>query len=166
MASWLDSLRSGAWLTRERTRLVAMAVLAAGGGGLIYVAATAQGTNFSSFYAAGTLALQGHALAVYDTDQHHARQQALFGPATLLVGQAASLAGYLAAMRALFRSAVPTADRLWLLLGAARAILAATLTVALLAMVTTFAFGIDIWPAFLASSHTARTALLESGDVG
>jgi Glycosyltransferase family 87 len=47
-----------------------------------------------------------------------------------------------------------------------RTILAATVTVTLLVVITTLAFGIDIWPAFFASSHIARTALLESGDVG
>jgi alpha-1,2-mannosyltransferase len=260
----LDTLRSGAWLTRERMRLVALAVLLASGGGLVYLAATAHGavdfkgrplgTDFASFYAAGTLALHGHALAVYDAVQHYARQQALFGPATpyyawlyppffllpvaalallpyvpaLLIWQAAGFAGYLLAMRALIRSTVPAPDRLWLLLATAfppvfitfghgqnglataallagalaalprrplvagvlfglmvykpqfglliplallasghwRAIVAASVTVALLVMVTTLTFGIEIWPAFFASSHFARTALLESGDVG
>lgn len=267
MVCLLDTLRSGAWLTRERMRLVALAVLAAAGGGLIYLVATAHGivdfkgrplgTDFASFYAAGTLVLQGHALAAFDPALHYAREQALFGPSTpyycwfyppyfllpatalallpyvpaLVLWQAASFAGYLFVMRALVRSTAPpsaAADRLWLLLAAAyppvlinfghgqngllsaallagalaalprrpvaagvllgllvykpqfglliplaliaggywRTILAATVTVGVFTIVTTAAFGIDIWQAFIVSSHIARTALLESGDVG
>jgi alpha-1,2-mannosyltransferase len=156
MAYLLDSLRSGDWLTRERMRLVALAVLAAGGGGLIFLAATAHGiidfkgrplgTDFASFYAAGSLVLEGHALAAFDQALIYAREQALFGPAApyycwlyppyfllpvgalallpyvpaLVLWQAASFAGYLAAMRALIRAVAPSApDRLWMLLAAA-----------------------------------------------
>jgi alpha-1,2-mannosyltransferase len=156
MASWLDSLRSGAWLTRERMKLVALALLTAAGGGLIYLAASAHGitdfkgrplgTDFSAFYVAGTLVLEGHALTAFDQALLYAREQALFGPAVayypwvyppffllpmtalallpylpaLIVGQVVSFAGYLVAMRALIRAAAPSApDRLWLLLAAA-----------------------------------------------
>jgi alpha-1,2-mannosyltransferase len=262
----LDTLRSGAWLTRERMRLVALAVLVASGGSLVYLAATAHGavdfkgrplgTDFASFYAAGTLVLQGHALAAFDQALLYAREQALFGPASgyycwlyppvfllpvaalallpyvpaLLLGQAVSFAGYIVAMRALLRAVAPqaAADRLWLLLAAAfppvlinfghgqnglataallagalatlprrpilagmlfglliykpqfglliplaliaggywRTILAAAVTVALLVAVTSLAFGIDIWPAFMAASHLGRTMLIEQGAAG
>ena len=267
MTYWLDTLRSGAWLTRERLRLVAVAVLVAAGGGLVFLAATAHGmidfngrplgTDFSSFYAAGTYALAGHPLAAYDQAMHYAREQALFGAATpyyawlyppyflLLVGalallpylpalvlwQAASCAGYLAAMRALVRSAPPAiagGDQLWLLLAIAyppvlinfghgqnalltaallagaltalprrpvmagvlfgllvykpqfglliplalmaggywRTIFAAAVTIGLFTLAATAAFGIDVWPAFMASARVARTVLLESGAAG
>ncbi|MEJ2374266.1 MAG: hypothetical protein P8Y53_21295 [Pseudolabrys sp.] len=86
MVRSLETLRSGAWLTRERMRLMAIAVLIAAGGGLVYLAATAHGlidfkgrplgTDFSSFYAAGSYALAGHPLAVYDPALHFAREQA------------------------------------------------------------------------------------------
>jgi len=155
MARFLDTVRSGAWLTGERMRLVAIAVLVAGSAGLIFLATTAHGvvdfkgrplgTDFSSFYAAGTLALEGHTVSVYNVALHYAREQALFGPATpyyawfyppffllpmaalallpyvpaLLLWEAASFAGYLLAMRALIREAGLVPHRLWLLLATA-----------------------------------------------
>ncbi len=265
MIRCLEILRGGGWLTRERMRLMAIAVLIAGGGGLVYLAATAHGltdfkgrplgTDFSSFYAAGTYALGGHSLAAYDPSLHYAREQALFGAATpyyswlyppyflllaaalallpylpaLILWQGASLAGYLVAMRTLVRSATPAPpDRLWLLLAVAypavlvnlghgqnglltaallagglavlprrpvlagvmfglmvykpqfglmiplaliaggywRAFLAAAATVVLFTLATTTAFGVPIWPAFLAAARIGRTLLLESGADG
>src|SRR5271156_3730092 len=89
-------LRSGAWLTRERIRLVAIAVLFASAVGLIYLLVTANGlvdiqgrplgTDFSSFYAAGTHVLDGHPEAPYDLARQHAREQAIFGLATPFYG--------------------------------------------------------------------------------
>ena len=91
-----DVLRSGAWLTRERIRLVAIAVLFASGVGLIYLLVTANGlvdiqgrplgTDFSSFYAAGTHVLDGHPDAPYDLSRQYAREQAMFGAATPFYG--------------------------------------------------------------------------------
>ncbi len=91
-----DVLRSGAWLTRERIRLVAIAVLFASGIGLIYLLVTANGlvdiqgrplgTDFSSFYAAGTHVLDGHPDAPYDLSRQYAREQAMFGAATPFYG--------------------------------------------------------------------------------
>jgi alpha-1,2-mannosyltransferase len=91
-----DVLRSGAWLTRERVGLVAVAILSVSGVALVYLAATAHGlvdtqgrplgTDFSSFYAAGTHVLDGHPDAPYDLARQHARQQAIFGPATPFYG--------------------------------------------------------------------------------
>ena len=65
----LDALRSGAFLTRERVRLVCLALLAAYVVGFAYLALTANGlsdaqgrplgTDFSNIYAAGTYVLEG-----------------------------------------------------------------------------------------------------------
>src|SRR5436309_2254785 len=64
MAGFFALLRSGEWLTRERIRLVAGAVLVASLAGLGYLLATSNGpndyqgrplgTDFSNVYAAGT----------------------------------------------------------------------------------------------------------------
>ena len=71
-----DMLRSGAWLTRERTRLAAAALLVASVAGLLYLAVTAHGlidlqgrplgTDFSNVYAAGTYVLDGDPEAPFD----------------------------------------------------------------------------------------------------
>lgn len=91
-----DILRSGAWLTRERIRLVAIAILGVSCVALVYLLATANGlvdlqgrplgTDFSSFYAAGTHVLDGHPDAPYDLARQHAREQAIFGAATPFYG--------------------------------------------------------------------------------
>jgi alpha-1,2-mannosyltransferase len=91
-----DILRSGDWLTRERVRLVAVAILGVSIVALVYLVVTAHGlvdtqgrplgTDFSSFYAAGTHVLDGHPDAPYDMARQHARQQAIFGPATPFYG--------------------------------------------------------------------------------
>jgi hypothetical protein len=92
MAACIDVLRTGAWLTRERMRLVGFAVLVAAALGTVYLAVTSDGlndqfgrplgTDFSSFYAAGTLVQDGTPAAVYDHVAHFAREKALFGSAT------------------------------------------------------------------------------------
>ena len=74
MAGFIALLRSGAFLTRERVRLVAFFVLAASLVGLVYLGAGASGpndshgrplgTDFASFYAAGTLVRDGLAAPV------------------------------------------------------------------------------------------------------
>ena len=96
MAGIIDLFRSGAWLTRERTRLIALAVLAAGLAGTIFVVATSNGridrfgrplgTDFSNAYAAGTFVLNGHPAAPFDPPQQYAREQAIFGAATPFYG--------------------------------------------------------------------------------
>lgn len=137
----IDALRTGAWLTRARVRLWALAVLVAAAGGLVYLLATANGlidfqgrplgTDFSSFYAAGTHALAGNPALPYDGASQHAREQAMFGPdapfyswlyppfflfiaaalallpygPALALWQGATLALYLLAMRAVLRAA-------------------------------------------------------------
>jgi len=47
-----------------------------------------------------------------------------------------------------------------------RSFAAAAATVALLALAVTFAFGIDVWTAFLASTKFTRTVVLEQGGTG
>ena len=144
MARLLDVLRTGDWLTRERMRLVSLAVLAASALGLCFLLLTADGlndyqgrplgTDFSSFYAAGTYVQDGQPAMPFDPAAQHAREQKLFGAATpfyswayppfflfiaaalallsypvaLLVWQGATLLSYLGVTRAiLFPSAVP-----------------------------------------------------------
>ena len=92
MAGWIDLLRSGAWLTAERIRRVALAVLAACLIGACFVIATSDGlndrfgrplgTDFSSFYAAGSMVRDGQPAAVFDREGHFAREKAIFGSAT------------------------------------------------------------------------------------
>jgi hypothetical protein len=47
-----------------------------------------------------------------------------------------------------------------------RTFAAASVTVALLTLVTTLTFGIKVWPAFLESTHFTRIVVLEAGDTG
>jgi hypothetical protein len=92
----IDILRSGSWLTRERIRLVAAALLIASAAGFLFLVVTAHGgvdlqgrplgTDFSNVYAAGTYVLDGHADAAFDPPQQFAREQAIFGPATQFYG--------------------------------------------------------------------------------
>ena len=94
-SAW-QSLRSGRWLTADRARtysliLLAFYALAAIGwvalsDGLIDRNGKPIGTDFSSFYAAGRMALEGHAAAVYDMAAHYAREQQIFGAATPYYG--------------------------------------------------------------------------------
>ena len=79
-----DLLRSGAWLTRERVRLVAFAVLVASAAGFIFLIVTAHGlvdlqgrpigTDFSNVYAAGTYVRDGNPDAPFDLAHQHARE--------------------------------------------------------------------------------------------
>ncbi len=96
MAGFIDILRSGAWLTRERMRLVAFALLAAMAIGGAFLIATSDGlndrfgrplgTDFSNVYAAGTYVLDGEPAAPFDPARQFAREQAIFGPATQFYG--------------------------------------------------------------------------------
>jgi len=91
-----ELLRSGAWLTRERIRLIAAAVLIASVAGFLYLVVTANGlvdqqgrplgTDFSDVYAAGTYVLDGHPEAPFDPARQHAREQQIFGEATPFYG--------------------------------------------------------------------------------
>jgi len=147
MAGFIDLFRSGGWLTRERVRLVALAVLAASliGAGFLIVTAHGLndrlgrplGTDFASFYAAGTLVRDGMAASAYDHAAHFAREQAIFGSATqfyffpyppfflllagafallsyplaLILWQCATLALYLLSIRAIVFSSWPGLSR-------------------------------------------------------
>ncbi len=267
MGGYIDILRTGAWLTRERMRLVAFALLAAFVFGAGFLIATSNGlndrfgrplgTDFSNVYAAGTYVLDGEPTAPFDPAKQFAREQAIFGQATqfygwhyppfflglagllaampywlaLIVWQGATLGLYLLAMRAIVPDDLPEkikSDRLWLLLalafpavvinlgqahngfltaaliGAAlvmlderpihvgiligclaykpqfglliplvliatgrwRVFFAAAATVAVLALAVTFALGIDVWSAFLASTKFTRAVVLEQSGTG
>ncbi|WP_366145099.1 hypothetical protein [Bradyrhizobium sp.] len=73
--SWQE-LRTGRWLTAARARTYSLILLAfyalatigwiALSNGIIDRNGKPIGTDFSSFYAAGSLALEGHATAIYD----------------------------------------------------------------------------------------------------
>jgi hypothetical protein len=96
MATLNETLRSGAWLTAERIRLVAFGVLAAGLIGAGFLIATANGVNdrlgrplgtdFSNVYAAGTYVLDGQPAAPFDPARQYAREQAIFGAKTDFYG--------------------------------------------------------------------------------
>ncbi len=96
MARFLAQFRSSAWLTRERMRLVAFAVLVAALLGAIFLVVTADrlndrfgrplGTDFSSVYAAETYVLDGEPAAPFDPTRQYAREQAIFGAATPFYG--------------------------------------------------------------------------------
>ena len=85
MAGFIDILRSGAWLARERVRLVALALLAASVLGAGFLIATSDGlndrfgrplgTDFSNVYAAGVSALHGDATAPFDIFRQQAQEQ-------------------------------------------------------------------------------------------
>jgi alpha-1,2-mannosyltransferase len=91
-----QGLRSGRWLTAVRARgysLILLGVYAiavvgwiALSDGLIDRNGKPLGTDFSSFYAAGSLVLDGRAGDVYDIALHYAREQQIFGGATPYYG--------------------------------------------------------------------------------
>jgi alpha-1,2-mannosyltransferase len=95
-ASAWQGLRSGRWLTAERIRvyslilLVLYAVAIVGwialSGGLVDPNGKPLGTDFSSFYAAGAMVLEGRAVDVYDMAAHYARERQIFGEATPYYG--------------------------------------------------------------------------------
>jgi alpha-1,2-mannosyltransferase len=92
MSQLIEILRSGEWVTRERARLCAIAILIAAVGGVIFLFATSEGLNdfkgrplgadYSNVYAAGTLALDGHPEAPFDPARQSARQKEIFGADT------------------------------------------------------------------------------------
>ena len=96
MAGFIDILRSGAWLTRERVRLIAATFLVCAAIAACFLIATSDGlndrfgrplgTDFSNVYAAGTYVLDGHPAAPFDPARQYAREQAIFGQATSFYG--------------------------------------------------------------------------------
>src|ERR1700685_1612768 len=91
-----ELLRSGAWLTPERIRLVAAALLIASAAGFLFLVVTAHGvidrqhrplgTDFSNVYAAGTYVLEGQAAAPFSPPAQYARERAIFGDDTQFYG--------------------------------------------------------------------------------
>ena len=91
-----QKLRSGQWLTLSRARgyslilLLLYAIAVVGGialsSGFVDRNGKPIGTDFSSFYAAGSLVLEGRASDVYDMATHYAREQQIFGAATPYYG--------------------------------------------------------------------------------
>ncbi len=153
-----QALRSGQWLTASRARaysliMLGLSVLAIAGwialsDGLVDRNGKPLGTDFSSFYAAGSLVLDGRAAELYDMATHYAREQQIFGastpyyawlyppvflliatplaampyPLALVVWQAASFALYLAVIGRIVRGMKMPATAqapLWLLIAAA-----------------------------------------------
>ncbi len=94
--AFLATLRSGAFLTKERLRLVSGALLLGYAIALGALAATATGisdykgrplgTDFSNVYAAGQAALRGDARAPFDPPRQYAEEQSLFGRGTPFYG--------------------------------------------------------------------------------
>ena len=91
-----QALRNGDWLTRERIRLIAAAVLIASIAGFAFLVATAHGgvdrqgrplgTDFSNVYAAGTYVLEAEPDVPFDPPRQYAREQELFGKTTPFYG--------------------------------------------------------------------------------
>ncbi len=96
MAGFIEILRSGAWVTRARMRLVAGLLIAAGLLGGAYLIGTSDGrndrfgrplgTDFSNVYAAGSYVLEGKAAAPFDPQRQYAREQEIFGKDTPIYG--------------------------------------------------------------------------------
>ena len=96
MSTFLAAMRDGQWLTRERIRLWALAMLAASVIGLAFLLATSDGlndyqgrplgTDFSNVYAAGTYVLDGKPAAAFDWPAQHARERQIFGDKTPFYG--------------------------------------------------------------------------------
>ena len=96
MRRLLEALRGGDWVTRERMRLVALAVLAASVLGFGWLVATSDGlndvkgrplgTDFANVYAAGSYVLDGQPTLPFDPPTQHAREQRIFGAKTPFYG--------------------------------------------------------------------------------
>ena len=89
-------LRTGEWLTHERVRRIAVALICAYAVAIGYLVVTANGavdawgrplgTDFSNVYAAGTYVLEGRPQAPFDPALQYVREQAIFGPDTPFYG--------------------------------------------------------------------------------
>jgi len=96
MARLRQALRNGDWLTPDRVRLIAAAVLIASVAGFAFLVATAHdgidrqgrplGTDFSNVYAAGTYVLEGKPDVPFDPPRQYVREQDIFGKATPFYG--------------------------------------------------------------------------------
>jgi alpha-1,2-mannosyltransferase len=91
-----QALQSGLWLTAARARgyslvllglcILAIAIWVAMADGLVDRNGKPIGTDFASFYAAGSLVLDGRAGDVYNMAAHYAREQQIFGAGTPYYG--------------------------------------------------------------------------------
>jgi alpha-1,2-mannosyltransferase len=96
IAGFIDILRSGAWLIRERVRLVAVALLVASVLGASFLMASSDGlndrfgrqlgANFFNVYTAGSYVLDGEPTAPFVPARQFAREQAIVGQATQFYG--------------------------------------------------------------------------------
>ncbi len=96
VSAFVGAVHNGDFVTRERIRLVSLALIAAFAVALAYMAATAHGrndamgrplgTDFSNVYAAGTYVLDGEPAAPFDPARQYAREQQIFGTATPFYG--------------------------------------------------------------------------------
>ena len=91
---------------------------------------------------------------------------ALFGAALAVLDRRPLLAGVLFGLLAYKPQFGVLIPLVLVATGRWRTVAAATGTVAALAAVTTFAFGLPVWDAFLESTHFTRTVVLESGQTG
>ena len=90
MTAFLASIRDGRFLTRQRLRAYSILLLAGFAAAIVWIIATAHGlndyagrplgTDFSSFHAAGRLALEGR--NAFDQDALYRMEQSAFGSAT------------------------------------------------------------------------------------
>src|SRR6266849_3299289 len=88
----IETMRSGAFLTRERLRMYPLILVIAYALSLGLLFATSHddmdrlgrplGTDFSEVYAAGLFVREGEPARPFDNLAHQARQKALFGPDT------------------------------------------------------------------------------------
>src|SRR5262249_51892563 len=89
-------LRTGEWLTHERVRRIAVALICAYAVAIGYLVVTANGavdawgrplgTDFSNVSAAGTYVVEGRPQAPFAPALQYAREQAIFGPDTPFYG--------------------------------------------------------------------------------
>ena len=96
MNALVTTLQSGDWITRDRMRLWALAILTASLAGIIFLVVTSDGlndyqnrplgTDFSDIYAGGTYVLDGHPGLAFDPPSQHEREKAIFGPNTPFYG--------------------------------------------------------------------------------
>jgi alpha-1,2-mannosyltransferase len=96
MNALFKMLRSGDWLTLERMRLWAIAVLTAWCAGLLFLIFTSDGLNdylgrplgsdFSNVYSAGTYVIEGRPASPFDWSLQFARERAIFGKDTQFYG--------------------------------------------------------------------------------
>jgi alpha-1,2-mannosyltransferase len=96
VAGFIATLCSGDWLTRERLRLLPVAVLIMSVFAIVYVVTTSDGLNdyqgrplgsdFSNVYAAGTYVREGHPSAPFDWPAQYKREKEIFGLQTQFYG--------------------------------------------------------------------------------